>query len=325
MTQKRKITVGFLVFDGIQPLDLFGPLDSLSEANSCMEATGIHYELVIISEKGNFFMTESGIEIKAQYSIDNCPSLHTLIIPGGNGSRSDKISDKLINWIINIESDLNRVCSVCTGFFILAKTGLLDGRIATTHWNFVNEAKSSYPKVNLQPDLLFIKDDKYITTAGITAGIDMALSIIEDDMGPSSASAVARMLGVFFRRSGGQNQFSSFLQQQEKSTDRFASLLAWIADNLTQDLSTNTLASKVFLGERHFTRKYKEIYGETPSRSVERIRLDVAKHWLLTSNNSIATISQQTGFKSSDSFTRAFDRANNITPSEYRLRFGHFS
>ena len=144
-------------------------------------------------------------------------------------------------------------------------------------------------------------------------------------MGSGAASDVARMLVVFFRRSGGQNQFSFFLQQQEKSSDQFTNLLAWIADNLTQDLSTKNLASKVYLGERHFTRKFKEIYGETPSRSVENIRIEVAKNWLLTSNKSISVISELTGFMSSDSFGRTFQRTNGVSPSQYRAHFGHFS
>lgn len=317
--------VGFLVFDGIQSLDLFGPFDALAEANSCGQSTGCQYELLIISENGGSVTTEAGVIIQTHYNIDNCPPLHTLIIPGGSGSRSDKISDRLINWIIDVESHIKRVCSVCTGIFILAKTGLLNGRTATTHWKFVDEVKHCYPGINIEPDALFIKDNKFITSAGITAGIDMALSLIEEDMGSGAASDVARMLVVFFRRSGGQNQFSFFLQQQEKSSDQFTNLLAWIADNLTQDLSTKNLASKVYLGERHFTRKFKEIYGETPSRSVENIRIEVAKNWLLTSNKSISVISELTGFMSSDSFGRTFQRTNGVSPSQYRAHFGHFS
>ena len=324
MNQKRKITIGFLVYDGIQALDLFGPLEAFAETNSVEGPTTSCYELVIISEHGNPVTTEAGVGIQAQFGIDNCPRLHTLIIPGGAGSRSDKISNNLIQWIVNAAPDIKRICSVCTGFFILAKTGLLDGRTTTTHWHFVEEARNSYPAINIEPDALYIKDEKFVTSAGITAGIDMALSLIEEDMGADAASTAARMLVVFFRRPGGQNQFSSLLKQQQKSTGQFSNLIAWIADNLTADLSTETLAAKVFLGERHFTRKFKEVYGETPSKNVETIRINVAKSWLLSSNNAIATIAQWTGFKSADSFRRAFERVNGVGPSEYRIRFGHF-
>jgi len=325
MNHKRKITVGFLAFDGIHSLDLFGPFEAFAEANSCADSTGSQYELVIISENGGSVTTEAGVVIQTHYNIDNCPPLHTLIIPGGSGSRSDKITVRLINWIVDIERHTQRVCSVCTGIFILAKTGLLDGRTATTHWKFADEVKRCYPSISMSEDALFIKDNKFITAAGITAGIDMALSLIEEDIGSDAASAVARMLVVFFRRSGGQNQFSSFLKQQEKSSGQFTNLLVWIADNLTADLSTTKLAAKVCLGERHFTRKFKAIYGETPSRNVEKIRLEVAKNWLLTSNNSVAVISELTGFSSPDSFRRAFERTNGVAPSSYRSRFGYSS
>lgn len=325
MAKQRKITIGFLVFDGIQALDLFGPFDAFAEANSSSPHSECRYELIIVSEHGKPVTTEGGVVIQTQVSIDNCPKLHTLVIPGGAGTRNEKISQRLIDWIVLTAATTKRVCSVCTGLFILARTGLLEGRAATTHWNFIDEISLLYPSINIQPDALYIKDGRFITAAGITAGIDMTLSLIEEDMGPKSASAVARMLVMFFRRPGGQNQFSSFLQQQEKSTDRFADLIAWIADNLTEDLSTRSLAARVYLGERQFTRKFKEIYGTTPSRNVERIRIDVAKDWLLSSSNSIATISQQTGFKSADSFRRSFERVNGIGPSEYRSRFGHCS
>ena len=325
MAIQRKITIGFLAFDGIQALDLFGPFDAFAEANSASPSSGCRYELIIVSEHGKPVTTESGVVIQTQVSIDNCPALHTLVIPGGAGTRNEKISQRLIDWITLTAATTKRICSVCTGLFILARTGLLDGRAATTHWNFVDEISLLYPSINIQPDALYIKDGRFITAAGITAGIDMTLSLIEEDMGPKSASAVARMLVMFFRRPGGQNQYSSFLQQQEKSTDRFADLIAWIADNLTEELSTSSLAARVYLGERQFTRKFKEVYGTTPSRNVERIRIDVAKNWLLSTSNSITTISQQTGFQSADSFRRSFERVNGIGPSEYRSRFGHCS
>lgn len=322
MNSKRTKTIGFLVYDGLQALDLFGPQEVFAEANKCGSSKSSDYKTIIISETGASVTTESGVVIGAHASLRNCPVLHTLIIPGGAGSRGDKISQHLVNWVKRRAQKVSRIGSVCTGLFILARTGILDGRPVTTHWHHTDEALAAFPTLQMQPDALFVRDGNIITAAGITAGIDMALALVEDDMGADVAADVARELVVFLRRPGGQNQFSSILRQQAAASDQFSDLLVWIADNLKEDLSSEALASRVCLSERHFRRAFKNTYDETPSRTVERIRMDVAKNWLATSRISIEDVSQNVGFHSSDAFRRAFERLTGINPTDYRQRFG---
>ncbi|WP_300532510.1 GlxA family transcriptional regulator [Maricaulis sp.] len=323
MAEKRTIRIGFLVFEGIQALDLFGPQEVFAEANSCGSDTATSYETLLISETGENVTTESGVTIGAHASLDNCPPLHTLIVPGGAGSRPDRIPQRVVDWVSRRATETRRLGSVCTGLFILARTGILDGRPVTTHWHHVDEAAKAFPNLNIAADALFVRDDGIITAAGITAGIDMALSLVEEDMGAGVAAQVARELVVFLRRPGGQNQYSSLLQRQAAENDKFAGLLAWIADNLTEDLSVEALAARACLSERHFRRSFKDLHNETPARAIERIRIDVAKDWLSASRLSIAEIARSVGFQSADAFRRAFERQVGATPRDYRQRFGH--
>lgn len=323
MIKKRTIRIGFLVFNGLQALDLFGPQEVFAEANSSGSNTATTYETLLISETGESVTTESGVTINAHHSLKSCPPLHTLIVPGGAGSRPQSIPQTTIEWISGRSAETQRLVSVCTGLFILARTGLLDGRPVTTHWHHVEEAAAAFPKLNIMPDAIFVRDESFITAAGITAGIDMALSLVEEDMGGDVAARVARELVVYLRRPGGQNQFSSLLKRQEAANDKFSDLLAWIADNLAEDLSTEALAAHVFLSERHFRRSFKEIYNETPARAIERIRIDVAKDWLSASRLPITEIALTVGFQSADAFRRTFEKLVGTNPGAYRQRFGY--
>ena len=245
--------IGFLVFDQLQPLDLFGPLDALSEVNSLFIEN--QYNLWLISESGAQVTTETGIPIGAHFAINSAPLLDTLIIPGGAGARPEKISTRVFEWIKKIAPQTRRVCSVCTGAYILGHTGLLDGKKATSHWKFIHDLSGRFPCIKFQYDDLYVKEDKYITAAGVTAGIDMTLALIEDDLGKQIASDVAKSLVVYLRRPGGQTQYSSLLKHQEKEAGRFKELLVWITDNLAADLSSDALANRMCLGVRHFSQK----------------------------------------------------------------------
>jgi transcriptional regulator GlxA family with amidase domain len=322
MNAKRKKRIGFLVYDGLQALDLFGPQEVFAEANRFGSNKASEYETIIISENGEAVTTESGVAIGAHTSLNACPSLHTLLIPGGAGSRQEKIPEAVVDWVRMQTPDVSRIGSICTGIFILARTGILDGRPVTTHWHHVEEALASFPTLQIKPDALFVRDGSVITAAGITAGIDMALSLVEEDMGARVASNVARELVVFLRRPGGQDQFSSLLRQQAAVNNRFSDLLVWIAENLTGELSTDVLAARVCLSERHFRRAFKNNVGETPARAVERIRMEAAKDWLTSTRLSISEVSRITGFRSPDAFRRAFERLTGVNPTDYRQRFG---
>lgn len=322
MKEKTTIRIGFLVFDGIQALDLFGPQEAFAEANKCGADLHMNYECLLISEDGQPVTTESGISLGAHISIDDCPPLHTLIIPGGAGSRPHLIPQRVIDWTQHHAEHTQRIGSVCTGLFILARTGLLNGRRVTTHWHNADEIAARFPELDVDADSIFIRDGKVITAAGITSGIDMALALIEEDMGAKIATAVARELVVFVRRPGGQNQYSTLLQQQQASGTRFNDLLTWIANNLTEDLSTEAMAKRVCLSERHFRRAFKQAHNDSPARVVERIRIDIAKDWLATSDQSIEQIARLVGYRTPDAFRHSFERQLGTTPSEHRRRFG---
>lgn len=325
MTDKTKLRVGFLVYDGLQALDLFGPQEAFAAANRYCGVDDRRYETLVIGETGRPITTESGISIGVHTDIQSCPRLHTLIIPGGAGSRRENISDNVVEWVRRQTRQTKRIGSVCTGLFILARTGVLDGRLATTHWQHIEEAKKEFSKLKLAADALYIRDGKIVTSAGVTAGIDMALALIEEDLSVNLASMVARELVVFLKRPGGQDQFSSLLKLQEKTQDRFGDLVVWIANNLQEDLCIERLAARVFLGERQFRRIFNQTYGESPGRAVERIRIDVAQVLLTSKSMSIEQISVDTGFQSADAFRRAFYRRTGVNPTDYRQRFNCIS
>ncbi len=321
MDIKRTKRIGFLIFDDIQALDLFGPQEVFAEANMVGADLSFSYETILVSHDGKPVCTQSGIEISAQCSLEDCPPLHTLIIPGGIGSRPHRISQEVITWVKEQAATAVRVGSVCTGLFILARTGLLNGLRATTHWHNADEAREAFPELTIEEDAIFIREGAIITAAGVTAGIDMALSLIEEDMGAQIAVEVAKELIVYLRRTGGQKQFSSFLAHQANVDSRFSDLIVWMADNLCGDLSTEALAERVNLSERHFRRVFLEEHGQTPAALVEHLRIDVAKDWLTHGGRTIAQIAHDTGFQSPDVFTRSFERLVGVTPSIFRRQF----
>ncbi len=321
MAQRRRHRIGYFAFDGMQALDLFGPLEAFQEANELTGAKRAVYENIIISPDGAAVLSSSGVSISAHASLENCPPLDTLIIPGGAGARATAFSSAVISWLKKRAARVRRVGSICTGLFILAQTGMLNGRQVTTHWRHADEAAERFPEITIIADDLYLRDGKIFTTAGVTAGIDMALALIEDDLGPSAALEVARRLVVFVRRPGDQRQYSSALQRQAKASGEFADLAAWIADNVAGDLSSETLAERVGLSERQFRRRFSETFGETPTRHIERMRIEAASGWLANETRAIEEIALDAGFASADSFRRSFERLRGVTPSEYRHRF----
>jgi transcriptional regulator GlxA family with amidase domain len=216
---------------------------------------------------------------------------------------------------------IRRIASVCTGIYALAETKLLDGRTATTHWKFAEDAAKRWPNVNVDPNAIYIKDGKFYTSAGITAGIDLSLALVEEDLGSEIALAVARELVVYLKRSGGQLQYSAPLRQQTRARSDFSDIVAWMLDNLDGDLSVESLAERMNLSTRHFNRKFKAVFGSTPADFVETLRLDEAR-WLLANNDvAIENLANAVGYSGGDVFRRAFERRFGVVPSEYRARF----
>jgi transcriptional regulator GlxA family with amidase domain len=321
--------IGFLGFDGVQALDLFGPADAFASdvflsrrLDGEPQSHWPPYEIVTIGLTSRRFTASSGITVNADLSVKTRVDLDTLIIPGGEGLRRPGVADKAAAWIREQSSRTRRVASICTGIYGLAPTGLLDGRRVTTHWTATQDVARRFPKLRVEANALFIRDGKFYTSAGITAGIDLAMALIEEDEGPAAALAVARELVVFLKRPGGQNQFSEPLQFQTSSSDRFAELAAWIHTHLRQPMSVETLAARTFLSERQFARAFKAALGTTPARFVEQARLGEARRRLSSPGKApVGAIARSVGYESEDVFRRAFERYFGINPAAYRARF----
>ena len=315
--------IGIIGYEGVQGLDLVGPLDAFSAANGIASRPTVPYETVLIGVREGAFRAESGVQFLANATLENVPSLDTVIIPGGRGIRLDAdVHTPIIAWLRKNAHRVRRVCSICTGIYALAESGLLDGRRATTHWRFAGEAATRWPNVRIEADAIFTKDAPYYTSAGITAGIDLSLSLIEEDLGNSLALAVARELVVYLKRSGGQLQYSDPLRGQTRAGEEFSDVVAWMLDNLGGDLSVETLADRTHLSTRHFNRKFKAVFGETPADFVEALRLDEAR-WLLSNDElTIENLAKAVGYSGGDVFRRAFERRFGVVPSDYRERFG---
>ena len=317
----RPRRIGFLGFDGITALDLVGPMEAFAAAVVDNDQRGPCYEVVTIGARGDRFSAESGLAFRASHTLRTAPTLDTLIIPGGSGLRRSETNAVVAEWIIRHAPRIRRIASVCTGIYGLAPTGLLDGRRVATHWRFVRDVSQRFPKLIVDPKALFLKDGPFYTSAGITAGIDLSLALIEEDNGPSVALSVARELVVYFKRPGGQEQYSEPLQFQVESTDRFADLVAWASRHLQHDLSVTVLADRAGLCPRHFSRRFKSSFGTTPAAFVESLRLDEARHRLSTGDRAIEAVARSVGFSSADAFRRAFERRFEVTPGSYRTRF----
>ena len=319
----RSKRIGFLAFEGFVALDLVGPMEAFATAmvDDGHGGAVAGYEVVVLGLTTSF-KAESGIAFCAAHTLQNAPILDTLIIPGGRGLRQPGVSAEIASWLRRRSGKIRRIASVCTGVYGLAAAGLLDGRSVTTHWRFTQDLATRFPKLRVQPNALFVKDGPIYTSAGVTAGIDLALALIEEDYGPAVALRVARELVVYLKRPGGQEQYSEPLQFQSLSSDRFADLAAWMMSHLQQDLSVGALAERACLCSRHFSREFRNVFGSTPGAFVEDLRLNEARRRLTLRGNSIEHVATSVGFRSADAFRRAFERRFGVNPSNYRKVFG---
>jgi transcriptional regulator GlxA family with amidase domain len=306
--------IGFIGFEGLTGLDLTGPAEVFGQANILQPGA---YEILILAEEAKPFASDAGLQFLPHSTFAQAPSLDTIIVPGGAGLRAAIRVDPIVAWL-KIRADTRRLACVCTGIYALAAAGLLDGRRATTHWRFAADFARQYPKVRVESESIYLGDGNVFSSAGVTAGIDLALSFVEDDLGPSLALAVARELVVYLKRPGGQMQYSAPLKFQARAKNRFADIAAWIATNLQADLSVETLASRAGLGVRHFSRKFTEVFGSAPAAYVEQLRLDESRSRLGAPNQTVDSVAASVGYASADSYRRAFERRFGVTPSLYR-------
>lgn len=320
LRQQKQIV--FVVYPDIVLLDLVGPLQVFSHAPN--PATGRNgYACSVVSVDGGPIETNTVVDIPtAPVSSVLDRAIHTLIIVGGDGAIPGRHDAKLVDAITALAKGAKRVCSVCSGALILAATGLLDGRRAVTHWDDCKMLAEEFPKVKVEIDPIYIKDGDVWTSAGITAGIDMALAIVSEDYGRISALTVARSMVAQMVRSGGQSQFSPALgRQASDTTGRFETLHSWIADHLEAPLPIDVLAAQVGMSPRNFSRAYAKTVGTTPAKAVEAMRIERAKDLLEMSAKSLKEIATVCGFKDDDRMRRAFVRTMNVSPAEYRQNF----
>jgi transcriptional regulator GlxA family with amidase domain len=318
----KPLRIGLVGYEDVQGLDLVGPSDAFTIARQGDNgASQPGYEVIILGLTNRPFRAESGLIFQPHTTLAHAPQIDTLLIPGGRGTRVPAISDRIARFVAERAGRIRRVASVCTGIYVVASTGLLDGRVVTTHWRFAEDVARRFPKLKVNPDALFLKDGAYYTSGGITASIDLSLALIEEDYGPRVALTVARDLVVYLKRSGGQKQYSEPLEFQINSTDRFADLAIWMVDHLRENLSLEALARRACLSPRHFARRFKAVFGGTPAAFVENLRLDEARRRLTERTQTIETVAGSVGFHSDDSFRRAFLRRFGVNPGAYRNRF----
>ncbi len=314
----RRIEI--LAFPDVQLLDVAGPLQVFASTNDLLVNAGkpAHYQPVAVGAQTPI-VTSSALTIGTSALSGASEALDTLIVPGGWGVYRACEDQQLVSWIAQRSKTARRTASVCSGAFLLASTGLLDGRRAVTHWQRCGEFRKRFPKVRLDPDPIFIQDGAIWTSAGVTAGIDLALALVENDLGREVALAVARQLVVFLKRPGGQSQFSAALTLQDES-GRFDGLHAWMMENITQDLSLADLADKAGMSLRSFSRHYREQTGVTPSKALEEMRLETARR-LLEQAQPVSRAARRAGFGSEETLRRLFQRRFGVSPQAYRERF----
>ncbi len=314
--------IGILGYDGVQALDVAGPADTFGTASALIGGKSASYEVVLLNVKRGKIVTESGICFYSDTTLSRDGLLDTIIVPGGHALRLDtKVRTVVARWLRENASRARRVASVCTGIYAFAEAGLLEGRAATTHWRFAHDVQERWPGIKIHADAIFIKDGKYYTSAGVTAGIDLCLSFIEEDFGSEVALEAARLMVVYLKRSGGQLQYSAPLLLQTRAKSSFGDIAAWIRGHLNDDLTVESIAERADLSPRHLTRKFKTTFGITPADFVEELRLDEARWLLVNAGDSVAKVAEDIGYSNDDTFRRAFERRFGVAPTEYRKRF----
>jgi transcriptional regulator GlxA family with amidase domain len=314
--------IDVLAYPAVQLLDVTGPVQVFASANDIVVGMGgaRPYQLRVVSQGGQDVTATAGLALAARPLTEAGDSLDTLLIAGGEGVGAAAENPVLVDWVRRRATEARRVASVCTGAWLLAAAGILDGRRAVTHWMYTRELAQRFPTVRVEPDPIFVRDGPVWTSAGVTAGIDLALALVEEDLGRAVALAVARYLVVFLKRPGGQAQFSAALALQA-AEDRFGALHAWISEHLADDLSLSVLADQAGMSERSFSRHYAEATGQTPARAIERLRVEAARRLLSETRLPLKRITQRCGFGSEETMRRSFLRLLSVSPQDYRERF----
>jgi transcriptional regulator GlxA family with amidase domain len=305
--------IGFLIFPEFQLLDAAGPISVFEIARRHVPHAP---RVITVAARAGAVRSSSGTEMLAR-SLRSASGVTTLFVAGGEGVAAAARCKTTIAFIQRLARRGVRMASVCSGTYLLAEAGLLDGRCATTHWSCTRDFTGRYPKIRLEPDQIFTRDGHVWTSAGITAGIDLALAMIGEDHGEEISQAAARQLVLYQRRGGGQSQFSTLLELKTPN-GRFASLLSWVRENLDAQLTVDALAERAGLSARHFVRSFIAETGSTPTKAVERLRVEVARERVQSSGEAIEHVAQSTGFRDPERMRRAFIRAFGHPPQSLR-------
>lgn len=313
-------TVAALAYLNCQILDVTGPMQVFASANKALGKPA--YQLQILGLDTQPVVTNSGMRLLPDLPYTQSESMDTLLLAGGHGVTEVIKDQALIEWVSTQAGLVRRIASVCSGAFILAEAGLLQGKRVATHWCACQKLAQSYAELEVEEDAIWIKQDNLYTSAGVTSGIDLALALVEEDYGHAVSMAIARELVVFMKRPGGQSQFSSQLQAQEKATGVVAKALGYIESHLEQELSLQQLAEYCHVSERHLFRLFKQSCGCSPASYIEGSRVDLAQKLLLEGDLNRQQVAERSGLGSADSLRRVFIRRIGISPGEYKARFG---
>lgn len=311
--------VVIVTFDSAQILDVTGPMEVFSSATRFVP--GARYRSELVSVGGGRVLSTSGMEFTTTALADVVGPVDTLMVAGGRDTEEACADQELLGHLRRLAADARRVTAVCSGAFVLAAAGLLDGRRAVTHWAECDLLASGYPAVEVDRDAIYVRDGNTWTSAGVTAGIDLALALVAADHGREAAAAVARQLVVYLRRSGGQTQFSALLAAQDADSEPIQDLLNWLPDHLTEDLTVPKLARQANLSERHFSRLFKAEVGVTPADHIEAVRLETACRLLESTHIPIEQVASTCGFGTTETMNRSFRRRIGTTPGQHRRHF----
>ncbi|MEU4800788.1 GlxA family transcriptional regulator [Actinosynnema sp. NPDC023587] len=311
--------VGFVIYEGFQSLDLVGPYEVFQQAG---RLTG-DYEVVVVAPEAGLVGSRSGLPVHASHGVADVPpnGVDTIVVAGGRGVDQAVGNTALTGWLSATAAHARRVASVCSGAFLLAEVGLLDGRRATTHWGRARELAERHPAVHVDADPIFIRDGRVWTSAGVTAGMDLALALVEDDHGRQVAHEVARQLVMYLRRPGGQAQFSAALSANPPATDPVRAAVAAIHANPGGRHALDDLARHARLSPRHLQRRFTAELGTPPATYVQRVHLEAAQRALAESGDPLDAVAHRCGFGTAETMRRAFHRNLGVAPSDYRERF----
>jgi transcriptional regulator GlxA family with amidase domain len=317
--------IAIVAYPGVQSLDVTGPLEVFAGAQRLIEATSRPdrgYEVRLLSRDGQPLVTSSGLTITPHARLPKTPTaIDTLLIAGGPGHLQAAADPELIDWVKRASPLATRTVSVCTGAFVLAAAGLLDGRRATTHWDWAQELQRLHPQVQVEAEPIFVCDGPVWTSAGVTAGMDLALALVEQDLDRDAALTIARHLVLFLRRPGNQSQFSATLGAQRAEREPLREIQRAVLEDVAGDHSVEAMAARAHMSPRNFARAFRAETGVTPARHVELVRLEAARRRLEDTSEPVGVIAAACGFGTAETLRRAFLRTLQVGPAEYRRRF----